>query len=145
VLSKFFDGVEHFQRFSNTCLDVDPVSMALALSDADCSVCGDGGVSNTEECDDGEANSNTPGACRSNCQRPSCGDHIVDPQEQCDSDYVDCNADCTLERHEYNIAAVPGLVGYWPLDGDGVDASGNGLDGELVNVDFVPGRLGQAF
>jgi hypothetical protein len=45
--------VEHFARFSDTCLDVDPVSMALALRGAECSVCGDGAKSTSEQCDDG--------------------------------------------------------------------------------------------
>ena len=26
------------------------------------------------------------------------------------------------------------LVAFWPLDGDGKDASGNGLDGEVTSV-----------
>ena len=30
-----------------------------------------------------------------------------------------------------------GLVGYWPLDGDALDASGNGLDGDILG-DVVP-------
>lgn len=36
-----------------------------------------------------------------------------------------------------------GLVGYWPLDGDGTDASGNGLDGTIEgNVTPVEDRFG---
>lgn len=43
--------------------------------------------------------------------------------------------------------AVPdlteGLVGYWPLDGDGTDASGNGLDGTVNgNVTLIEDRFG---
>lgn len=38
------------------------------------------------------------------------------------------------------------LIGYWPLDGDAVDATGNGLDGEVIGdiefVDDVPSALG---
>ena len=36
-----------------------------------------------------------------------------------------------------------GLVGYWPLDGNASDASGNGLDGEIVgDVVSAEDRLG---
>jgi hypothetical protein len=38
-----------------------------------------------------------------------------------------------------------GLVGYWPLDGDATDASGNGLDGTINgNVTMVEDRNGNA-
>jgi cysteine-rich repeat protein len=48
------------------------------------SICGDGIVSPTEECDDGSANADVPNACRTYCRRPRCGDLIVDGGEQCD-------------------------------------------------------------
>jgi hypothetical protein len=40
----------------------------------------------TEQCDDGDGNNSdiTPNACRTNCQNHSCGDGIVDDQEECD-------------------------------------------------------------
>lgn len=38
-----------------------------------------------------------------------------------------------------------GLLGYWPLDGDATDASGNGFDlTQSGNPQFVPGKVGQA-
>ena len=38
-----------------------------------------------------------------------------------------------------------GLVGYWPMDGNAGDLSGNGYDGELMeNPEFVAGKRGQA-
>ena len=38
-----------------------------------------------------------------------------------------------------------GLVGYWPMDGNANDLSGNGHDGVLMeNPDFVAGKRGQA-
>ena len=38
-----------------------------------------------------------------------------------------------------------GLVGYWPMDGNANDLSGNGHDGVLMeNPDFVAGQRGQA-
>ena len=36
------------------------------------------------------------------------------------------------------------LVGYWPLDGDGTDLSGNNLDGEMMNAEWVVGMNGDA-
>jgi hypothetical protein len=39
-----------------------------------------------------------------------------------------------------NIQKLPsGLVGYWPLDGDGKDVSGNKLSGKPINADWVAG------
>lgn len=49
--------------------------------------CGDGVLDNTEQCDDGEQNSDlNPDACRTTCQHASCGDGVVDPgnSESCD-------------------------------------------------------------
>ena len=37
-----------------------------------------------------------------------------------------------------------GLIGYWPLDGDAVDASGSGFNGTITKVTPVPDRLGHA-
>ncbi len=51
------------------------------------STCGDGVVECSEQCDEGNSNSDiTPGACRTSCLLPSCGDGLVDPDlgEQCD-------------------------------------------------------------
>jgi len=47
--------------------------------------CGDGVVDQGEECDEGQANSDTvAGACRTSCRLPHCGDGIVDDGESCD-------------------------------------------------------------
>lgn len=48
--------------------------------------CGDGVIDYpAEECDDGEANSDTaPNACRAVCRPASCGDGVVDEGEACD-------------------------------------------------------------
>lgn len=47
--------------------------------------CGNGRQEDLEECDDGDANSDTlSGACRSHCAKPSCGDGVLDPGESCD-------------------------------------------------------------
>jgi|GEM_PF-2301119 len=48
--------------------------------------CGDGQQSESEQCDDGDANSDAqPGACRSDCSEPRCGDGVKDDDEECDS------------------------------------------------------------
>lgn len=47
--------------------------------------CGNAIVEDDEQCDDGEANSDTdPDACRSNCRLPTCGDGVADSDEDCD-------------------------------------------------------------
>jgi hypothetical protein len=41
--------------------------------------CGNGVVEGDEECDDGDANSDTePDACRTDCSEHRCGDGVVD-------------------------------------------------------------------
>jgi hypothetical protein len=63
-------------------------------------VCGDGVVNRpSEECDDGELNSDTdPDACRTNCKLAGCGDGVIDQEELCDDgnqeDDLTCAADC---------------------------------------------------
>jgi len=64
--------------------------------------CGDGLVTAGlgEECDDGERNSDTaPDACRAaTCRRATCGDGVVDHDEECDDGNIDsgdgCRGDC---------------------------------------------------
>jgi MYXO-CTERM domain-containing protein len=48
------------------------------------SICGDGVKSKTEQCDDGPANANVPGSCRTYCRLPTCGDAVLDDGEVCD-------------------------------------------------------------
>ena len=86
VLSRLFDNVDQLEQFTTSCLNVDPVSVTMALYQAECSVCGDGitgGI--VEQCDNGSANSDSPNSgCRTNCMLPKCGDGIVDDGEECD-------------------------------------------------------------
>ena len=61
--------------------------------------CGNGAMDPNEECDDGNANSDTdPDACRTDCSNPSCGDGVVDTGEDCDDGDDNggdtCSADC---------------------------------------------------
>lgn len=49
-------------------------------------VCGDEVVEGDEECDTGDARSDTePDACRLDCSDPICGDNVVDDGEVCDT------------------------------------------------------------
>lgn len=64
--------------------------------------CGDGVVQQGEECDDGEANSDSDAdACRRDCRLPRCGDGVVDEGEACDDanrfSGDGCGADCSVE------------------------------------------------
>ena len=69
----------------------------------DCTVCGNGVVAGTEQCDDGPDNSDTAGdACRLDCTLPFCGDGVTDSGagETCDDanddDRDPCLSDCTV-------------------------------------------------
>ena len=61
--------------------------------------CGNGVREGDEECDDGDANANTPNACRTDCTNPDCGDQIVDNaapyNEECDDGNGDDTDGCT--------------------------------------------------
>jgi fibro-slime domain-containing protein len=67
--------------------------------------CGDGLVSNGEDCDEGALNGSGYGHCTSACKLgPRCGDGLLQtPQEQCDDGTSNgstgdkCNANCTLK------------------------------------------------
>jgi MYXO-CTERM domain-containing protein len=48
------------------------------------SICGDGNLTLTEECDDGADNANTADHCRTYCRFPACGDGILDSGEACE-------------------------------------------------------------
>ena len=59
-------------------------------------VCGDEKITGIEECDNGDANSNTEAdACRENCLAAHCGDEVLDTGEACDGG-EGCEADCTV-------------------------------------------------
>ena len=67
-------------------------------------MCGDGEINQlTEECDNGDSNSNTEAnACRENCTLPSCGDSVLDDlTEECDDgnfwNQDGCSDQCTIE------------------------------------------------
>lgn len=102
------------------------------------SICGDGIKSPTEQCDDGEANADVPGACRTYCKFPACGDRIVDTNEACD-DGVEGSGECT-----------PACELEGPAGAAGCCASGRGAGGALALgtlvglMLFVPRRRARA-
>jgi len=62
----------------------------------DPTLCGNGVLEAGEECDEGNANAETPGApCRTDCMLPRCGDGVVDAGEECDRT-PGCLSDCTF-------------------------------------------------
>jgi len=46
--------------------------------------------------------------------------------------------------NDHLIGQIESLVGYWALDGDASDSSGNGLDGSVSNPEWVSGVYGLA-
>lgn len=62
------------------------------------SICGDGTLTASEECDDGSGNANSPNKCRVDCKKAACGDGIVDRGEECDDgDATEhCAATCLI-------------------------------------------------
>ena len=94
--------------------------------------CGDGNVDEGEECDDGELNADEPGACRTDCTLPACGDGIVDTDsgEVCDSgvdnsDFIPNACRTTCQEPACGDLIIDDAFGETCDDGDanGVDAA----------------------
>lgn len=86
----------------------------------------------SEECDDGGANSDTaPDACRTDCRLPSCGDGVTDTGEDCDDgNFVDgdgCDPDCLTGCFTCGAADTPNAEQAVMREGsfDGGVTSGN--------------------
>ncbi|MBI5505594.1 MAG: DUF4215 domain-containing protein [Deltaproteobacteria bacterium] len=76
------------------CDDGNTASLDGCLPTCIKEVCGDGVVNNngTEQCDDGDANSDSePDACREDCTPHRCGDSVTDGGEQCDNGAANSN------------------------------------------------------
>jgi MYXO-CTERM domain-containing protein len=77
--------------------------------------CGNGQADPGEQCDNGDANSDTtPNACRTTCRRAACGDGTVDTGEQCDlgarnGSASACRTDCTLPPDGSTVERDSGL------------------------------------
>ena len=110
-------SISHFDPIARPDLLMEPYTSETPTHDLDVTVavmrdlgwttsCGNGKIDVHEECDEGAANDDSPGAsCRSTCKKPSCGDRVRDEGEQCDQggDNSDgrsnaCRTDCTLPR-----------------------------------------------
>ncbi|MFC1600781.1 LamG-like jellyroll fold domain-containing protein [Candidatus Sumerlaeota bacterium] len=64
------------------------------------------------------------------------------------ADYVIESAHCgllTSQWYETYDFAARGVVGYWPLDGNANDVSGNGLHGTPINVTPAAGKFGECY
>jgi cysteine-rich repeat protein len=96
-----------------------------------------------EACDDGEANGNTPDACRATCTLPVCGDGVVDTGEQCDDGNRVARDNCN------NVCRLP-VCGNGVRQGDEQCDDGNDVDDDFCSnscvgqdVDFdLESRLG---
>ncbi len=81
-------GPERCDGFDNDCdgeIDECESDGSGCADTCEAAVCGDGVVVGTEECDDGDANSDTePDACRTDCRLPYCGDGVADSTDECD-------------------------------------------------------------
>lgn len=93
------------------------------------SICGDGVKTATEQCDEGEANANVPGACRTYCRLPTCGDGIVDTGEACD-DGREGSPACTATCTEAELEAAGGCC-----------SSSRDAGGSLLLGGFVAGLV----
>ncbi len=79
---------------------------AYSLNGVDGPDCGDGAIDDSEECDNGVANTDAPGTpgvtCRTNCTLAGCGDGITDFGESCDDANTE-NTDACLNTCETAI------------------------------------------
>lgn len=127
----------------------------LVLSDC-VGGCGNGIVELSEECDEGQDNSDTtPDACRRSCVLAHCGDDVTDPQELCDGTSLrggsceglglgggdlSCAADCMA--HDVSGCDTPTQCG------NGVIEPGEVCDGSelgsitCVDLGYPGGELG---
>jgi cysteine-rich repeat protein len=120
----------------------DPVSDSSGAADTDAPAdCGDGVISLHEECDDGDANSDSePNACRSTCREARCGDGVQDRSEECDDGDLwggdGCGPTCQIERGQLETEPNDSPFQAQTLDDTVVIGS---LPSGDVDCYFVPG------
>ncbi len=102
-----FAACDDDPKDTNNTNNVNNVNNTNNQNNTNNAVCGDSVVDESEQCDEGAANSLDPDACRPDCTLPVCGDGILDltqayGEEQCDegeanADEPDtCRTDCSL-------------------------------------------------
>jgi len=104
--------------------DDGPANAASATCTDACTLarCGDGKVQDgVEVCDDG-VNDGAYGSCAADCSARSahCGDGVLDPEEECDSEDPSCLGNCTaasscLRVHEAEPEQPSGVRTIYPL------------------------------
>lgn len=112
--------------------------------------CGNLVVEIGEACDDGAANG-LYGFCKSDCSGPgpTCGDEIVNGNEECDST-ANCNNDCSLkEKHSCESTSFVELINNGgfeaPVVSGGWQAFVNGTTGLDWSVDWRDGSTNPAY
>jgi len=90
------------------CDDRNADEQDVCLNSCVSASCGDGIVQmSVEQCDDGDENSDRPGArCRESCTRSTCGDGVIDPGEACDDGAggsEGCSDSCQLQSAPWAV------------------------------------------
>jgi hypothetical protein len=95
---------------------LDPATLATlsfnVIAEANASVCGNGKLEATEQCDSGTANGACPAACSATCRTnacAACGNGIIEGAEDCDDGLYNgaCPATCSSSCAENECAYVP--------------------------------------
>jgi hypothetical protein len=90
--------------------------------------CGNQRLDRSEQCDEGEANSDVaPNACRTSCMRARCGDAVLDSGEACDSGSANSDSAANACRSTCSLARC----------GDAVVDSGEACDSGSANSDVA--------
>jgi hypothetical protein len=127
------ETVHKLDTYSTICSQFSVASMATAIYEARCGVCGDESVDDwlAEQCDAGAANADTPDApCRTDCMLPRCGDGVQDSTEGCDEGEANaadgsCGVDCqpTCDAPDPRMCGQMQQVAEWTdLETGGPDA-----------------------
>ena len=100
--------------------------------------CGDGKPEFPEECDEGDANADSPDTCRVACVLPTCGDDIKDSGEECDDGEANedapdsCRTNCSLPTCGDAIRDAGELCDGPDLGGADCGSIVSGSEGTLV-------------
>ena len=113
-------------------------------ADSSVTLCGNGEIEGSEECDQGSANSDTqPDACRTDCTSPTCGDGVTDTGEACDEGAANSDTRANTCRRNCRLPTCgDGIIdsAYNELCDNG--ASNADLPGAACRADCFPRRCG---